>query len=175
MEVVCPQVKAGRANSGQGGGELGRSSGDEARRPCRATASRPRAASRLRTPYGAQNHGSKSRTRAASRRRRWPTPKPLSSSCWEKDLLRAGSATRRGRVEEELHVRFLRELGGYHRQKVAYRVGRQAPVTAVLEPYLIPPHVSLGWNCRTFNGHPRPRGGARPPGRPSGPSRLGTP
>ena len=32
-----------------------------------------------------------------------------------------------------------------------------------------------GLECRTFNGHPTPRGGARPPGRPSGPSRLGTP
>ena len=51
-----PPFRAGRANSGQGGGQLGRSSGDEARRPCRATASRSRATSRLRTPDGGPNH-----------------------------------------------------------------------------------------------------------------------
>ena len=84
-------------------------------------------------------------------------------------------STRRGRVEEELHVLFLRELDRYPPQKVAHRVGGQAPITAVSFSSGVPPHVSLGWNCRTFNGHPRPRGGARPPGRPSGPSRLGTP
>ena len=84
-------------------------------------------------------------------------------------------STRRGRVEEELHVRFLRELDRYLRQKVAYRVGADRPVTAVSLSSDVPPHASLGWNCRAFNGHPRPRGGARPPGRPSGPSRLGTP
>ena len=80
-----------------------------------------------------------------------------------------------GRVERELHVRFLRELGGYPRQFSPYRVGRQPPVTAVSLSSWVPPHVSLGWNCRTFNGHPTPRGSARPPGRPSGLNRLGTP
>ena len=37
-----------------------------------------------------------------------------------------------------------------------------------------PPRLT-GLECRAFNGHPTPRGGARPPGRPSGLSRLGTP
>ena len=79
---MCLHSGQEEVGAGQEGGEFGRASGDEARRPRRATASRSRAASRLRTPYGAPNHGSKSRTRAASRRRRWPTPKPPGSGSW---------------------------------------------------------------------------------------------
>ena len=68
-------------------------------------------------------------------------------------------STRRGRVEQELHVRFLRELGGCVPQKVAYRVGRQAPITAVSFSSDVPPHVSLGWNAVRSTDTPR-HGGA---------------
>ena len=71
------------------------------------------------------------------------------------------------------------ELAWCPRQKAAYRVsiGGQPPVTAVSFSSHATPHVSLGWNAVRSTGTHRhgPRGGARPPGRPSGPSRLGTP
>ena len=39
---------------------------------------------------------------------------------------------------------YIHRLGG---QKVAHRVGRQAPVTTAAFSSGVPPHVSLGWNA----------------------------
>ena len=56
-------------------------------------------------------------------------------------------STRRGRVEEELHVRFLRELDWCPRPFSHGQNGEQLPNQMVLEPYLASPHVPLGWNA----------------------------
>ena len=64
-------------------------------------------------------------------------------------------STRRGRVEEELHVRFLRELGCCKRPFSHGQNGEQLPITVVSLSSLATPHVSLGWNAVRSTDTPR--------------------
>ena len=59
----------------------------------------------------------------------------------------------------ELRDAISAELGGYDGPFSHGQNGEQLPNPMVLEPYLIPPHVSLGWNAVRSTDTPR-HGGA---------------